>query len=284
MRAAVKAWLSLFLLGAFLLVAPGGIARAQNYDFPQLTGRVVDEANLLDAAARIDLETKLETLEKQSTTQFVVVTLKSLRGRTIEEYGYQLGRHWGIGQKGSNNGVLLIVAPNERKVRIEVGYGLEGTLTDAITSVIIQSVILPRFRANDYAGGIQNGADAVIKVLEGGGDEFKRQAPVAETVGTFGMFVGVLLAFLFQWPGILLLIIFLHFFVQFVRKLFEWLGLSKPMTPQERRRRARNDWGWVVPTGGSSWGGGSDSGWSSGGGGFSGGGGSFGGGGSSGSW
>jgi uncharacterized protein len=283
MRAAVKAC-TLFLLGALLLFAPGGIALAQNYDFPQLTGRVVDEANILDPAARIDLETKLETLEKQTTTQFVVVTLKSLRGRTIEEYGYQLGRHWGIGQKGSNNGVLLIVAPNERKVRIEVGYGLEGTLTDAITSVIIQSVVLPRFRANDYPGGIQNGADAVIKVLEGSGDEFKRPAPVAEKTGPFGMFVGVMLAFLFQWPGILLLIIFLHFFVQFVRKLFEWLGLTKPVSPQERRRRARNDWGWVVPTGGSSWGGGSDSGWSSGGGGFSGGGGSFGGGGSSGSW
>jgi len=285
---AILSRLSLLLLGALLLLAPSVPARAQNYDFPALTGRVVDEANILDPAARIDLETKLETVEKQTATQFVVVTLPSLRGRTIEEYGYQLGRHWGIGQKGTNNGVLLIVAPNERKVRIEVGYGLEGTLTDAITSVIIQSVILPRFRANDYPGGIRKGADAVIKVLEGNADEFKRPAPpAAEKTGSFGMFVGFVLAFLFQWPGILLLIIFLHFFMQFMRKLLEWLGLARPvtpMTPQERRRRARNDWGWIVPTGGSSWGGGSSSGWSSGGGGFSGGGGSFGGGGSSGSW
>jgi len=285
MRAALNARIWLFLLGAFLLLAPGGIALAQNYDFPQLTGRVVDEANILDAATKIDLDTKLEGLETKTTTQFVIVTLKSLRGRTIEEYGYQLGRHWGIGQKGSNNGVMLIVAPNERKVRIEVGYGLEGTLTDAITSVIVQSKILPRFRVNDYQGGIHAGADAIIDVASGAGDEFKKEAQApAKQHDSLSAFLGFLMIFFFQWPGLLFLIIFLHFFVQFLRKLFEWLGLTKPMTPQERRRRARNDWGWVVPTGGSSWGGGSGSGWSSGGGGFSGGGGSFGGGGSSGSW
>ncbi len=284
MRAAISARIFLFLLGAFLLFAPGGIVFAQNYDFPQLTGRVVDEANILNAATRIDLETKLENLESKTTTQLVVVTLKSLRGRTIEDYGYQLGRHWGIGQKGSNNGVLLIVAPNERKVRIEVGYGLEGTLTDAITSVIIQSKILPRFRANDYQGGIRAGADAIIDVASGAGDEFKKPA-AAKKNDSLAAFLGFLMVFFFQWPGLLFLIIFLHFFVQFLRALFQWLGLTKPLTPQEKRRRARNDWGWVVPTGGSSWGGGSDSGWSSGGGGgFSGGGGSFGGGGSSGSW
>ncbi|HWK01818.1 MAG TPA: TPM domain-containing protein [Xanthobacteraceae bacterium] len=285
MRAALNARIWLFLLGAFLLLAPGGIALAQNYDFPQLTGRVVDEANILDAATKIDLDTKLEGLETKTTTQFVIVTLKSLRGRTIEEYGYQLGRHWGIGQKGSNNGVMLIVAPNERKVRIEVGYGLEGTLTDAITSVIVQSKILPRFRVNDYQGGIRAGADAIIDVASGAGDEFKKEAQApAKQHDSLSAFLGFLMIFFFQWPGLLFLIIFLHFFVQFLRKLFEWLGLTKPMTPQERKRRARNDWGWVVPTGGSSWGGGSGSGWSSGGGGFSGGGGSFGGGGSSGSW
>lgn len=280
MRAALQAC-TLFLLGAFLLIAPGGIALAQNYDFPQLTGRVVDEANILDPATKIDLDTKLENLETKTTTQFVIVTLKSLRGRTIEDYGYQLGRYWGIGQKGSNNGVMLIVAPNERKVRIEVGYGLEGTLTDAITSVIVQSKILPRFRVNDYQGGIRAGADAIIDVASGAGDEFKKQATQpAKSHDTMSAFLGFLMIFFFQWPGLLFLIIFLHFFVQFLRKLFEWLGLTKPLTPQEKRLQSRNDWG-----GGSSWGGGSDSGWSSGGGGgFSGGGGSFGGGGSSGSW
>ncbi len=101
---------------------------AQEITFPSLTGRVVDEAGLLDAAKRAEIEAKLAALEAKTTDQFVVVTLRSLQGRTIEEYGYRLGRSWAIGQKDKNNGVLLIVAPNERKVRIEVGYGLEGTL------------------------------------------------------------------------------------------------------------------------------------------------------------
>ena len=99
--------------------------------FPTLSGRVVDEANILDASTRAALTEKLAALEAKTTDQLVVVTLKSLQGTSIEDFGYQLGRHWKVGQQGKNNGVLLIVAPSERKVRIEVGYGLEGTLTDA---------------------------------------------------------------------------------------------------------------------------------------------------------
>ena len=266
-----------FLLGAFLLFAPG-ISLAQNYDFPQLTGRVVDEANILDAAAKIDIDTKLEDLEKKTSTQFVVVTLKSLRGRTIEEYGYQLGRHWGIGQKGTNNGVLLIVAPNERKVRIEVGYGLEGTLTDAITSVIVQGTILPRFRANDYQGGIRQGVDAVLEVLSGNPDKFKPKA-VRQNVGV--TILGVLAPLLFSVPGLILLLILIHFMFRLFVKIGEWLGLIPPQP-----KRKRSSWSWVDSAGAGSYSSGSGSGWSSGGGGggFSGGGGSFGGGGSSGSW
>ena len=94
---------------------------------------MVDEANVVDPPARNSLDEKLRTLEEKTTNQLVVVTLRSLQGTSIEDYGYQLGRHWGIGQKGKNNGAVLIVAPNERKVRIEVGYGLEGWLTDAVT-------------------------------------------------------------------------------------------------------------------------------------------------------
>jgi len=266
-----------FLLGAFLLFVPG-ISLAQNYDFPQLTGRVVDEANILDAAAKIDIDTKLEDLEKKTSTQFVVVTLKSLRGRTIEEYGYQLGRHWGIGQKGTNNGVLLIVAPNERKVRIEVGYGLEGTLTDAITSVIVQGTILPRFRANDYQGGIRQGVDAVLEVLSGNPDKFKPKA-VRQNVGV--TILGVLAPLLFSVPGLILLLILIHFMFRLFVKIGEWLGLIPPQP-----KRKRSSWSWVDSAGAGSYSSGSGSGWSSGGGGggFSGGGGSFGGGGSSGSW
>ena len=119
---------------------------------------------------------KLEALEDKTTDQFVVATVKSLQGYDIQDYGYQLGRAWGIGQKDKNNGVILLVAPNERKVGFEVGYGLEGTLTDALTQVIIQNAILPRFRANDMAGGIARGVDDAIQVLSGDAAEIQKLA------------------------------------------------------------------------------------------------------------
>jgi uncharacterized protein len=97
----------------------------------------------------------------------VIVTLKSLQGNQIEDFGYQLGRHWGIGQEGKDNGVLLIVAPTERKVRIEVGYGLEGTLTDALSKTIIEQEITPRFKRGDMGEGIVAGTDAILAVLGG---------------------------------------------------------------------------------------------------------------------
>jgi uncharacterized protein len=133
--------------------------------FPELTGRVVDEAGILDPTTKTALERKLSDFEAKTTGQIVVVTLKSLRGTSIEDYGYQLGRHWRIGQKEKNTGALLIVAPNERKVRIEVGYGFEGTLTDAVSKLIIENSIVPRLRANDFAGGIGRGVDDIIQAV-----------------------------------------------------------------------------------------------------------------------
>lgn len=153
-----KFLLLLTLFSALLYGAP---------TFPELSGRVVDEANLLSQAQIISLQSELERDEQATTNQIVVVTLNSLQGYEIEEYGYQLGRHWGIGQKGKDNGLLLIVAPNERKVRIEVGYGLEGIITDKIAYDIIQEVILPAFKRGDFAEGIIQGVDAIIKVLYG---------------------------------------------------------------------------------------------------------------------
>ncbi len=150
-----------FLLLFFSFVLLFGIT------FPKLTGRIVDEADILSSATKAELNTLLKNAEQNSTNQVVVVTLKSLQGNDIARYGYQLGRHWGIGQKKSNNGVLLIVAPNERRVRIEVGYGLEGTLTDALSSVIIQNDILPYFRKGDYDRGVLNGVKAILSVLKG---------------------------------------------------------------------------------------------------------------------
>jgi uncharacterized protein len=127
----------------------------------------VDEAGLLTVPDRASLTASLADLEAKTTDQLVVVTLKSLQGTTIEDYGYQLGRSWQIGQKDKDSGVLLIVDAAERKVRIEVGYGLEGTLTDAATKLIIENVMLPAFKTGDFAGGIKSGADQIIRLLRG---------------------------------------------------------------------------------------------------------------------
>jgi uncharacterized protein len=256
------------LIGLIGLVVLASAVFAQSLTFPALTGRVVDSANLLDAATRSALTEKLEALEAKTTDQFVVVTLKSLQGQTIESYGYQLGRHWGIGQKDKNNGVLLIVAPNERKVRIEVGYGLEGTLTDALAKIIIENAITPRFRANDYAGGITRGVDDVIQVLSGDAELFKQQTAVKEALRKQPSD---------NWYALLLVLF--------------WLGLGAFIifavlkAPHQSRGRGGNIWFVPIPGGfDRSWSSGSSGGFSGGGGDFGGGGGDFGGGGSSGSW
>ncbi len=136
-------------------------------NFPKLTGRVVDEANILSDATKISLDSMLSTLEANSSNQLVIVTLKSLQGYDIADFGYRLGRAWGIGQKKKDNGVLLIIAPNERKVRIEVGYGLEGVLTDAISSIIIQDRIIPYFKKGNFDKGVLEGTKAIIGTIEG---------------------------------------------------------------------------------------------------------------------
>jgi uncharacterized protein len=243
------------------------ILPAHALDFPALTGRVVDEAGVLDRTLIDELTQKLSNLEGRTTDQLVVVTLKSLRGTSVEDYGYQLGRHWKIGQKDKNNGVLLIVAPNERKVRFEVGYGLEGTLTDAVARYIIETSIVPRFRSNDVAGGVRRGVDDAIQVLTGAAPEWKQLADQryggVPRPGEMPPWP-VLIAFCV--PIIVLICIFLF------------------MTPAGRWRGRRGDHGYWAPSYGSSGSSSSDFGGGSSGGGFSGGGGSFGGGGASGSW
>jgi uncharacterized protein len=243
-------------------------AAAYALTFPQLTGRVVDDAGILDSATKAELERKLADFEAKTTGQLVVVTLKSLQGTSIDDYGYQLGRYWGIGQKEKNTGALLIVAPNERKVRIEVGYGFEGTLTDAVSRLIIENSIVPRFRVNDFAGGITRGVDDIIQAVSVDADEWKARAKRRPD----------------DQPGFADLLIFLFFLVIFFM-IVRSIARSRPTRIGQGRR---GGWGGpiFVPMPGSwdsrdsSWGG------SSGGfgGGFSGGGGSFGGGGASGSW
>ncbi len=141
------------------------VAAAQTLTFPALTGRVVDEAGLLDPTDRAALTASLADLEARTGDQMVIVTLKSLQGTAIEDYGYQLGRHWGIGQKDRDSGVLLIVAASEHQARFEVGYGLEGVLTDAATKIILENSVLPRFKAGDYSGGIRAGTARIITLL-----------------------------------------------------------------------------------------------------------------------
>lgn len=249
-RLAVAAGLLLALaLASASLAAPS---------FPTLTGRVVDEANILPPQTEADLVAKLAALEQKTTDQLVVVTLPSLQGYEIADYGYQLGRAWGIGQKDKDNGALLIIAPNERAVRIEVGYGLEGDLTDAVTKLIIENAILPRFRANDVPGGIERGVDDIIQVLTGDAAAFKEQA--AQRPEENNTSWSPFLIFLLIWIAVILIRHFIGGGPWF------WGGGGT---------------GWSGrSSGGSSWG----SSGSSGGGGFSGGGGSFGGGGSSGRW
>jgi uncharacterized protein len=252
-------------------------------EFPSLTGRVVDEAGILDAATRSALTQKLADLEAKSSDQLVVVTLSSLRGATIEDYGVRLGRHWQIGQKGKNNGVLLIVAPHERKVRIEVGYGLEGTLTDAIAKVIIENSILPRFKAGDFPGGVRRGTEDIIQVLTGDAEEYKQRAvtPVVRQVTTFEMIVfgifilvGGFIVFNVIIGGLEIIhaaLVALGFAARKPRKGF-WYRVDRMAT--------------ATSSSGSSSGGSSSSDWSSSSSSsdFGGGGGDFGGGGSSGSW
>lgn len=185
----------LFVLGLWLGTALPLPALAQTgIQFPALTGRVVDNADILTPQQEAELTQKLAILEQQTTDQLVVVTLPSLNDYDIADYGYQLGRHWGIGQKEANNGVLLIVAPNERKVRVEVGYGLEGILTDAFSALTIQNFILPPFREGDYYSGINAGVDQISYQLTLDPEEAAaRAAEMATQVEEGGSGAGILI-------------------------------------------------------------------------------------------
>jgi uncharacterized protein len=259
------------LLLALLLLALAPAAQAQT--FPKLSGRVVDAANLLDPTQETALTQKLAALETQSGRQLVVATIPDLQGHDIADYGYRLGRAWGIGDKAKNDGALLIVAPNDRKLRIEVGYGMEGILTDALSSRIIRGAISPRFKAGDYPGGIAAGVDEIGALMTLPPEEAKARAAAAEKEardrsGTGGG--GFMLVF---WAFVLGFVI-----LSMLRrggKGRRYRGLGGPPVIL---------WGPGDFGGGSGWGSGGGGGGWSGGGGFSGGGGSFGGGGASGDW
>jgi uncharacterized protein len=149
-------------------------------DFPPLTGRVVDQAGILNADIKNDITDKSKDLEEKSSIQLVVATVTSLQGGDIETYANELFRAWKLGDAQKNNGVLLLVAPHEHKVRIEVGYGLEGTLTDAVASVIIASAVVPRFKNGDFSGGVERGVGGILDVLDGDTADWQPQTAVRE--------------------------------------------------------------------------------------------------------
>jgi uncharacterized protein len=258
---AIPALFTLALLGlAFLGLAAAGALGAPN--FPALTGRVVDQANVIPPATRSALEAKLADLETKSGIQLVVATVFSLDGEEIEPYANELFRAWKLGEKAKNNGVLLLVAPKERRVRIEVGYGLEGTLTDALSKVIITNAIAPRFKTGDFGDGITRGTDDIITALTTDASEWQ-QRPSLRLDNGQSTDAGdwILLALLF---GVIALLVF--------SPGFRWFFFNMLASIMINSGGSRGGY-----SGGGGWSGG-------GGGGFSGGGGSSGGGGASGSW
>ncbi len=266
------------LVVAILIGFAAPAAHAQT--FPPLAGEpVVDAANLLDPAQELALNTKLKALEQATGRQLAVATIPDLEGRDIADYGYQLGRAWGIGKQGVNDGVVLIVAPNERRTRIEVGYGLEPVLTDAYSSVIINTVMIPRFKTGDYPAGIDAGVDAIAQQIQLPPEEAAARAAQAQAQQSESGGSAI--------PGFLMLI-FIGLFV--ILPMLSRLGgrrhrgvasgigeviLWSAINAAVNSRGGDND--------GGGWGGGGGFG-GGGGGGFSGGGGSFGGGGASGGW
>ncbi|SCY18601.1 TPM domain-containing protein [Microvirga guangxiensis] len=251
--------IAVLLLALLFVVSPLAVL-AQT--FPALTGRIVDQANILKPEERAAIEAKLKAHEDKTSDQLVVATITSLEGTSIEDYANRLFRTWQLGQKKNDNGVLLLVAPNERKVRIEVGYGLEGALTDALSKVIITTAIAPQFQKGDFAGGIDAGTDAILSILTGDAEQWQRRAEVREDPSSS---MDAIITFLI---------------IAFI--LFQLFGAMRGSRRGVRGRRRSSPW---IITTGSGWSGGGG-GWSggSGGGGFSGGGGSSGGGGASGSW
>mgnify|MGYP002637493189 CR=1 FL=1 len=251
-RQAKMQWLLMSLVTFCLLPLPSFAA----FEVPKLKTRILDQANLIDAASEQQINQLLAGHEKASSNQVILVTLKDLQGYSIEQAGVEMGRVWGVGQKEQDNGIVLILAQAERKVRIEVGYGLEGVMTDAVSATIIQEYMLPRFKTGDFSGGLLVGTQAIVAAL--GGEYI---APVAKGKKS-GNGSGL--------PSIIFMFIFMAF-----------AAMNRLGSAGGRRGRSSL---WLLPLmflGGGSGGRGSGGG---GFGGFSGGGGGFGGGGASGGW
>jgi uncharacterized protein len=235
----------------------------QNATQTKIKTYVTDEAGVLSSSEISSLETKLSGFEKETSNQVVVYIVRSLNGESLEETSYEIAQKNGIGQKGKDNGVLLFIAIDDRKLRIEVGYGLEGALPDALSGQIIRKEITPYFKQGKYYAGVNAGVDAIIKATKGEYTQDKETEKSKKTVGIGICGLPILVIVIFIFFGF-------FFIISIIRRIFGWTG-----------RSGRSGWwnsgGWGS---GSGWSSGSGSGFS----GFSGGGGSFGGGGSSGRW
>ncbi|MGD9542622.1 MAG: YgcG family protein [Methylocystis sp.] len=269
MRGAAR-WLAPLVLLLTSLVLGSLAFAAANY--PPLTGRIVDQADIIPPATKSAIETKLKALEDKSGIQLVVASVNSLDGRDVESYANGLFRAWKLGEAKKNNGVLFLVAPNERKMRIEVGYGLEGTLTDALSKVILTSAVAPRFKVGDFGAGVERGVEGIIEVLSGDSAEWTKRARGPQPTAFDQLFPLIFFA------------LFLFMFIWMARS-----ARGRP-PPYQSYRRGGPPVIILPPSRGGYWGDDSwgDGGWSGGGwsdgGGFSGGGGSSGGGGASGDW
>jgi uncharacterized protein len=289
-RRSLRNWILVFLGMVVSLLALLALPAA-GQTFPKFTGFVVDAANILPPQVEADLTQKLDTLQRDTKRQLVVATVPSLEGYPIEEYGYKLGRAWGVGLKDVDNGAILLVAPNDRKVRIEVGRGIEPIITDAFSSVTINQAVLPRFKAGDMPGGVVAGTDAVIAQLRASPEEAQARLDAAirdfdathkqQRSGGGGFPLGLVF-----W-GMVALFVFLS--VARRRggggRRYSSDGSALPIVLWSIANEIGRSSG-----GGSGWGGGGGGGSSSGGGGWGGGGfgggggGGFGGGGASGDW
>jgi uncharacterized protein len=292
--------LAFLLAPALLLIAAPAAAQT----FPKFTGFVVDDAGVLSPAVEADLTAKLDALQRDTKRQLVVATIRDLQGYPLEDYGYKLGRAWGVGLREADNGVLLFIAPNnpagQRGPRLEVGGGLEPILTDAFGSVMINREMMPRLKAGNIDGAMTAGADAIVAQLRASPEEAKAKvdAAIAEFDRTHrtaarrgGEGEGGIPFSLIFW-GIVFVFVILPMLRgggrgRRYRRGGGGLGNILLWTvANEIGRGSRRSGGWGGGGfGGGSWGGGSSGGGGWGGGGFSGGGGgSFGGGGASGSW
>lgn len=295
------------------LLAVGALALALTplyaLDVPFLSGRVVDTAGLLSPETAAEIEALLKQHEAETSNQVVVLTVPSLEGEILEEYSLKAAETWKLGQAGKDNGVLLLIAKNDRKLRIEVGYGLEGNLTDALCNRIIELEITPRFKQGDFDGGVRAGVDAILGAIAGtytpdeSSANFEMPPPV---VRIFVAVIFFLVVGLFTVLGVLggkgtwfLYFFLLPFYAIFPLMFlgfpgnFYMLGAFVVLFPLLKLFFLKTSWGLALRSrmpdalqNDVKWNTSSSSGWSGGGssGGFSGGGGSFGGGGSSGSW